>query len=368
MIRAVAAVALAVATIACGSTLRETDGQAGAGGPATATPVSSSPTPGRPVGTPAPDWRRIVDDHGGWSIDAPQAWFDQVQTPYGYGRRSVMSYDPATSSIPVVTGAFVSVQLLWDWDGSATDLRTFAERRVWIATCAQCRKIHETRRVTLAGQDAEFFSVSQNQPQPFDQLEPRLYWLLRSPYFADRVLVIQAVPAASPLRATVEQIVNTLQLFRPTPPDLTPTKTRQQVIDEFLRGANHIPGSIGTATHVEAKLMRWQDWEVAYNAALRANSAANGGPSGAHGAVDPDIVVWVVAQTGTFEQLRKGPAPLVRSSGGTTPATLPPPPPTQHWRISVVPARQPYGWGGPSFGGPEQRWPAWYDQLTDLAP
>jgi hypothetical protein len=376
MIRVVAAAVLASAMIACGSTLREIDGQAGgtrlsdsegrALHAAAITP-SPAPTPGRPVGTPALDWRRITDEHGGWSIDVPRSWFDHARSPTGSSWRGSSSYDPSTSTIPLPTGASIGIQLLWDWDGDATtDLRTFAERRVWIATCVACRKILETRRTTLAGQDAEFYTVSQNQPQPFDQLEPHLFWLLRSPYFADRVLVITAVPAASPFRATVERIVSTLQLFRPTPPDLTPTKTRQQVIDEFRRGVNPMPGSFGTGTRVEAKLMRWQDWEIAYNAALRASSAAGGGPSGAHGAIDPDVVVWVVAMTGTFEQLARGPAPPLRSPGASpAPARTPI---VQHWRISAVPAREPYGWGGPSFGGPEPTWPAWYDQLTDLAP
>jgi hypothetical protein len=360
-----ALVALALTLISCGTTLSDSEGRALQ---AAAITPSPAPTAGTPVGAPAPDWRRIIDDQGGWSIDAPKTWFDQVQTPYGYGRRAVTSYDPATSSIPVPTGANVTVQLLWDWDGSATtDLRTFAERHVWIATCTACRRIHETRRVTLAEQDAEFYSVSQNQPQPFDKLEPRLFWLLRSPYFADRVLVIQAVPAASPLRATVERIVSSLQLFRPAPPDLTPTKTRQQVVDDVRSGVNPTPGMIpGAITRIEAKLMRWQGWEIAYNAALRASSAAGGGPSGAHGAIDPDLVVWVVAMTGTFEQLARGPAPLLRSPGASAaPARTPI---VQYWRISVVPAREPYGWGGPSFGGPEPSWPAWFDQLTDLAP
>jgi hypothetical protein len=357
MIRMLAAVCLAIATLACGSTLREVDSQAGAGGAPAAT-GSPSPTGGRPVGSPAPDWIRVTDDLGGWSIDAPKAWFAQPITPFGYGGRSITSYDPATSSIPVKTGMYVSVQLMWDWNGDATDLRTFAERRVWIATCVACRKVLEARHLTLAGQDADFYVVEQNQPHPFDELEPRLFWLLKSPYFADRVLVIQAVPGASSLRATVERMVSTLQLFQPGPPALTPTKTRQQVTDEFR-------ARDGTVTRVEAKLMQWRDWESAYNAVLRARSAVSGGPSAAHGGNDPDVLIWVVAVTGTFEELRMGPPPGPGSIGPPGANATPVARPLMHWRISVVPARVPYTWSGLSEGGPEPTWPAWFDQLVD---
>jgi hypothetical protein len=302
----------------------------------------------------------VTDELGGWSIDAPRAWFDQPVAPSGYGGRGITSYDPATSSIPLKTGMNVNVQLMWDWNGDS-DLRTFAERRVWTATCVACRRVLETRQLKLAGQDADFYVVEQNQPQPFNELEPRLFWLLRSPYFTDRVLVIQGVPGASPLRATVEQIVSTLQLFQPAPPDLAPTKTRQRVSDEFRAGE-------GTVTRVEAKLMLWRDWEAAYNAVLRTRSAVSGGPSAAHGG-NPDVLVWVVAMSGTFVELRVGPPSGPGSIGppGANPA--PAPTPRQlHWRISVVPAREPYNWGGPSEGGPELTWPDWFDRLVDREP
>lgn len=353
-----AAVVLAFTMMSCGTTLGEAEGQAAHAG-APAVTHSPTPTPGRPIGSPAPDAIRITDDQGGWSIDAPNNWFHQPAAPYR-GGHGFTSYDTATTSIPSKTGVSVNVQLMWDWNGDAKDLRTFAERSVWTATCVACRKVLETQRLTLAGQDAEFYVVEQNQPFPLDELEPRLFWLLRSPYFADRVLVIQAVPRASPLRPAVERMVSTLQLFRPAPPDLRPTKTRQRVVDEFRAGDR-------TITRVEAKLMRWQDWETAHNAALRAAAGMSGGPTAAHGAIDPDLIVWVVAMNGTFEQLRKGPAPGPGSIGppgaNATPA---PAERLMHWRISVVPAREPYSWGGPSFGGPESTWPAWFDQLVDV--
>jgi hypothetical protein len=358
MIRLLAVAGLAFATLACGSTLREADSQAGGAGAAAAT-SSPAPTAGRPVGAPAPDWVRVTDELGGWSIDAPKAWFVQPISLFGDSGSGITSYDPATSSIPIKTGMNVRVQLMWDRNGDTTDLRTFAERRIWIATCVACRKVLETRHFPLAGQDADFYVVEQNQPQPFDELEPRLFWLLRSPYFADRILVIQAVPGASHFRATVEQMVSTLQLFKPGPPALTPTKTRQQITDEF-RARDE------TVTRVETKLMRWQEWEMAYNAVLRARSAVSGGPSAAYGGNDPDVLVWVVAVTGTFYELKVGPPPGPGSIGPPGANVAPAPTPReQHWRITVVPAREPYNWGGPSESGPQSTWPTWFDQLVD---
>jgi hypothetical protein len=154
-------------------------------------------------------------------------------------------------------------------------------------------------------------------------------------------------------------MASTLQLFTPAAPDLTPTKTRQRVMDEFRARE-------GTVTRVEAKLMRWREWEAAYNAVLRARSAVSGGPSAAYGGRDPDLLVWVVAVSGTFEELRMGPPPGPGSIGPPG-ANAAPAPPTRllQWRISGVPAREPYNWAGLSEGGPEPTWPSWFDQLVD---
>jgi hypothetical protein len=210
----------------------------------------------------------------------------------------------------------------------------------------------ESARIVIGGQDAEFYSVYQNQPKPFDELEPGLYWLIRSPFFSDRVVVVTAIPGASPLRPMAERIVSTLQFYRPAPPDLTPTKTRQQVIASFMQNG-------WTITGIEAKLMRFQDWERAFNESLRA--AANGGPSGTRSpSTDPDALVWVVAFTGS------GFTPPKAYGGPPGTGATPRPAPTLwSWAIHVMPAREPYGWACPCFGGPEKTWPSWFDQLVD---
>jgi hypothetical protein len=356
MIRILAAAGLAFATLACGSTLGEVDSQAGAGGHVTPTP-SAAPTVGRPVGAPVQGWHRITNDRGGWSIDIPDGWHDRPeQPPLGH---SIGSAQPDGLVFPPPkTGMSLGLRVLMNYDGS--DLRTFARGNVWIATCAACTQVLESARLVLGGQDAEFYSVSQNQPRPLDELEPRLYWLVRSPFLADRVVVITATPAASPLRPTAERIVSTLQFYRPAPPDLTPTKTRQQVIASFMQNG-------WTITRIEAKLLRFQDWERAFNDSLRA--AANGGPTMIRSTMtDPDTMVWVVAFTGSGFTPPKayGPGPGSIGPPGVGPSSPTATPiPLWSWAINVVPAREPYGWGCPCFGGPEKTWPVWFDQLAD---
>jgi hypothetical protein len=227
------------------------------------------------------------------------------------------------------------------------DLETFASRRVWTATCAACRRIVERGDLSIAGQRAKFFSVYQNQPSPLEQFEPHLYWLVRSPFFADRVLVITGGPTASPGREDLERIVATIQFFRPAPPILVPAPTKAEIIAS-LSGAGR------TVTRSEAKLMLYREFERAYNDAL---SAASGGPTAVYSATDPDTLVWVVAFTGSgLTPMKAGGPPGIRATRTATPWA---------WSMAVLPAHEPYSWSGPSFGGPEANWPVWFDQLLD---
>lgn len=324
----------------CGSLQEQTSGALAPGKP-TATP---SPTAGRPSGSAAPGFVRVLDDGGGWSLDVPSTWFDK--TAASWPGREVRSFDPrgmdASGNIPPSGEALVRLEL--QTNSERLDLEAFADRRVWTATCAACRRILESADVTLGGQPAKFFSVYQNQPGPFAELEPNLYWLVRSPFFAERVLVIRAIPAASPRRSEVERIVSTLQFFRPAPANLVPQRTRQQVIDLMNAGP-------WTLTRVEARLMFLSEWENAYNDALRAES---GGPSAVRTPRDPDTLVWVVGVTGSgLTPMKGGPA-----GRAATPTPW-------DWRISVLPAREPLDWAGMTVGGPGAAWPAWFDALPD---
>jgi hypothetical protein len=262
--------------------------------------------------------------------------------------RAVRNYDFGPNDYPPPPGG-VGLSLRLDVVRSGEellDLEQFADRRVWTATCAACRKILERAELTIAGQPAKFFIVSQNQPTPLDQLEPRLYWLVRSPFLADRVLVITGGPAASAARDDLERMVATIQFFRPAPPILVPTRTKAEVMAS-------VGGDGRTITRSEAKLMLNREFERAYNEMLGARSS---GPTAAYSGRDPDTLVWVVAFTGS------GFTPMKGSPPGTGAMRTPTP---WAWAIAVLPAREPYTWGGPSFGGEESSWPSWFDQLVD---
>jgi hypothetical protein len=333
----------ALVLVSCGSLNDDQDGGALAGSTGAARPTQ---TAGRPVGVPASGDVRMTDDFGGWSVDRPATWFDRPQGMHG---RAVRNYDFTSNDFPPPPGG-VGLSLSLDIVRSGEeqlDLEGFADRRVWTATCTVCRRILERGEVTIAGQPAKFFSVSQNQPSPLDQLEPNLYWLVRSPFFADRVLVITGGPAASPGREELERIVATIQFFRPAPPILVPTRTKAEVIAS-------VSGAGRTITRSEAKLMLYRDFERTYNDVLRATTS---GPTAVYAAIDPDTLIWVVAFTGSgFTPMKGGPPGLGEATRTPTPWS---------WGISVLPAREPYGWGGPSMGGPEATWPAWFDQLLD---
>lgn len=326
----------------CGTLKDDTPGGALAGSKATAAPTQ---TAGRPVGTPATGDVRVKDDSGGWSIDRPTSWFDLPQGMHG---SAVRNYNFGANDFPPPPGGVgLSLRLEVVRSGEEQlDLEGFADRRVWTATCTACRRILERSDLVIAGQPAKFFNVSQNQPKPLDQLEPHLYWFVRSPFFADRVLVITGGPATSPGREELERMVATIQFFRPAPPILVPTRTKAEVMAS-------VSGTGATISRIEAKLMLNREFERAYNDVL---SAASSGPTASYSGMDPDTLIWVVAFTGSgFTPLKGGPP-----GAGVTRTPTP-----WAWGIAVLPAREPYGWSGPSFGGPETNWPAWFDQLVD---
>jgi len=325
--------------VSCG-TLND-DPQSGAlAGSRAAAPTQ---TAGRPVGVAATGDVRVKDDFGGWSIDRPAAWFDMPQAMHGSALRNIDGNDfpPPPGSV----GLSLRLEPVHPGEGRL-DLEAFADRRVWTATCTACRRILERGDLTIAGQPAKFFSVYQNQPGPLEQFEPHLYWLVRSPFFDDRVVVVTGGPTTSPARDQLERIVATIQFYRPAPPILVPTSTRAEVIAS-------ISGAERTITRSEAKLMLYREFEGAYNEVLR---TASGGPTAIYAAIDPDTLVWVVAFTGSGFTPMKGGPPGIGATRTQTPWA---------WSIAVLPARAPYSWGGPSTGGPEATWPAWFDQLVD---
>lgn len=330
MRRSIAAAALSIAVLSCGTSLREMDGQAGAGGRATSTPTPKV-TPGQPVGSPAPGWVRTTNEAGGWSMDMPGNWFARRAPQHGHEFRS---YDPAvplpgnmsSEGLPPVGDVLVRMQM--QQNPARLDPSAFFAP----GPNGPGFHVREHRSVTLAGQPAEFWSIWQSQPAGYQRVEPTMTWYVRSPFFTDRMVVITATPGDTPLGSDVERIVASLQFYQPTPVSLVPTVSRQDAID----GADRRPaGKASPATRIEAKLVLYKDWER-----LQGGSRSY--------VTDPDTLVWVVAYVAPNITTRRG-----EPCGG--------------WAASVSAARplDPGNNVGVFQCGPGT-WPAWFDQLVDL--
>ena len=328
MIRFVVAAALAVATLSCGSSLHEIDGQAGAAG-ATTTP-SLAATTGLPVGSPTAGSVRVRDDAGGWSMEMPAGWFERAAPQHGHEFRS---YDPAiplpgnysSEGLPPPSQVLVRMQMQHNPDRH--DAATFFKPTL----TGTGHDVREHKQVTVAGQAAELWSIWRSQPAEFQRLEPTRSWYLRSPFFDDRMVVITAAPGDSPLRAEVERIVASLQFYQPSPVSLVPTVSRQEAMD---RAVPRPPGKPSTATRVEAKLTLYKNWER-----LQGGSRSY--------STDPDTLVWVVAYV----------APDITTRHGDPCA----------WAVGVSAARPlAPGEGVGVFQCGPGTWPAWFDQLVDL--
>ena len=291
--------------------------------------VPPTPSP-LPVSRASPGYVRVQDDAGGWSVEIPEHWYQVPAPQHGF---EVRSYDPTgmdySGNFPPPGGVFVRMQM--EQNPNKLDPSGFFQ-----PPQTPGYQIRDHQQVTIAGQPAEMWSIWQSQPADWGKLEPTLYWYVRSPYFDDRMVVIHAVPAASPLRAEVERIVASLRFSPPTPVVLKPLVSRQQAIEQ----ATAIDHNLGaTITRVEAKLVLYKEWE-------RASA------SGRSFATDPDMLVWVVVRAGRGLYCGMG-GPLGASTREC------------HVSFSVLPARPPDQVG---VFGTMPAWPAWFDQLTDLDP
>jgi hypothetical protein len=320
-----ACLAAALLLAGCGS--RGEPPESGVLAGAAATPV---PTPGSPTGTPAPGYARLRDDAGGWSVDVPQAWRHRTGPQHGFEARS---FDPdvpdaqnrSIAYLPPDGAIYVGMNMRQNPDRleAATFVARFELGRI-------DQQIREHASVRVAGQPAELYSFWRSQPTDFAKNEPTLWWYLRSPFFDDRMVVISAFPAASPLRPEVERIVASLQFYQPAPVPLTPLVSRADALAQISARPGHV------LSRIEARLVLYKEFEAAV------------GDRRAFG-IDPDTLVWVVAYAGQIPSNRHG-------FGDSSPCT---------WAVSVLAARPPDAVG--SFMCANASWPAWFDSLEDRA-
>ena len=176
-----------------------------------------------------------------------------------------------------------------------------------------------------------------SSPHPFDQ--QHVYWHLRSPFFADRVLIVDAWPADGALRAVADRAITTLQLGQPKVTQQT-SIPRQDAIERataYLR-------INGRVDRVVAKLVSYHEYEVASN-------------SGRSYTQDPDDLVWVVVTTGEFVSTHSRPF---------NPNATPGPPPFDRLIVQVLASSTGLYFSGMYSEG--DTWPSWFDGLRDRAP
>jgi hypothetical protein len=274
---------------------------------------------------------RAESRDGGWSVQYPSTWFRREQPMRGF---DFLSYDPDlafSGNLPPPGEVRVVVQLLPNFDG--LDPRAFAN------TTPKAGQITHEGDVTIAGQTGYTNTARLNITNPPPWPTDKRNWFVRSPYFSDRMLLIQASPASA-RTSDVDAIVASLQFAPPLVAQQTPV-SRAQVTAKYASGTFPVLRLDG----VEAKLVTWKEYEL----------AAGGFHSGVN---DPDQLIWLVLVTGEITHPRGGPPSFARQSPPPTPATYPS-------ILFVVDAVS-----GDVFGtsccGPDTR-PKWFDGLIDRA-
>ena len=268
---------------------------------------------------------------GGWSVVYPSTWFRRAQPMRG---SDFLSYQPDldfSGNLPPPGEVRVVVQLLPNFDG--------LDPRAYASTTPRAGQITQERDVPIAGQpgftNAIRLNMAQQPPWPTDTRN----WFVRSPYFNDRMLVIQASPADA-LASDVAALVASIRFAPPVVAPVTPI-SRAQVTAKYATPVFPVL----RADRIEAKLVTWKEYEL----------AAASFHSGVH---DPEQLVWLVLITGEVAFPGHIPAP--------GPAQTAQPARTTHpWALFTVDAISGEGMGL-SCCGPDAR-PKWFDGLTDRA-
>lgn len=274
---------------------------------------------------------RAESRDGGWSVVYPSTWFRRTQPMRG---SDFLSYEPDldfSGNLPPPGEVRVVVMLMPNFDE--------LDPRAYASTTPRAGQISRESDVTIAGQTGFTNTVHLNMSQPPPWPTDTRNWFVRSPYFNDRMLVIQATPADARIN-DVDAIVASLRFAPPVVTPQTPM-SRAQATAKYAVGAFPVL----RLDRIEAKLVTWKEYEL----------AAGGFHSGVN---DPEQLIWLVLVTGEIAHPRGGPMLLIDRSAPPTPATYP-------WALFTVDAVSGDGTGF-SCCSRDAR-PTWFDGLTDRA-
>lgn len=328
-----------------------------------------SPAPAAPLAVTdlGDGTQRIMSAEGGYSIVVPRAW-SVAGTPFGggqsyFGQAHMSSYDERTVPTPRPEAGMIrppDVGIRFDVEVWANPLKE--------APDAYARRLHigpdqvavlPGSFVTLDGRHAYRATIQDERRfQPANAplittRQTRAVWLVPTPR-EDRMLVLYATPAESPLLSIVERAVSTLRVSAPVRSVLPLSKQRGEILQQWLVGkAGPIPGR-----RVEAKLVTYAEAAVAVQ-----GIPASQGPATPMGILridrDPEDLFWVVAVSGPDLPEGRGAPP--GPDGRTPPSPLP-----TTWILYITPATA----HGPDIGAGTYAkagtWPPGFDALPDL--
>src|SRR2546425_34961 len=164
--------------------------------------ASLPPTP-KPVAMragAAAGYRRIASDEGGWSMEIPEKWVAETGNLRG---AEVASFDMQSTDFsgnaPASDQLRIRVTLMPEYDHLS--LEALGAK----GGLSSPGPVIEQAATTVAGQPAVRTLMRSTSPGPFNQLHQ--YWHFRSPFFADRVVVVDAWPADGALRAAADHAI-----------------------------------------------------------------------------------------------------------------------------------------------------------------
>src|SRR3989475_6723209 len=182
------------------------------------------PTP-KPLATragAAAGYRRIASDEGGWSMEIPEKWVAETGNLRG---AEIASFDMQSTDFsgnaPAPDQLRIRVTLMPEYDHLS--LEALGAK----GGLSSPGPVIEQAATTVAGQPAVRTLMRSTSPGPFNQLHQ--YWHFRSPFFADRVVVVDAWPADGALRAAADHAIATFQLGQPRITAATPISRKQAI-------------------------------------------------------------------------------------------------------------------------------------------
>src|SRR2546428_3350057 len=303
-------------------------------GPSWVARLPPAPKPGATPAGAAAGYRRIASDEGGWSMEIPEKWVAETGNLRG---AEIASFDMQSTDFsgnaPAPDQFRIRVTVMPEYDHLS--LEELGAK----GGLSMPGPVVEQVATTLASQPAVRTLMPYSSPKPFDS--DHVYWHVRSPFFVDRVLIVDAWPADGALRAAADHAIATFELFAPKPPS-TAAISRAQAIESV----RNILERAGRVDRIAAKLVTNHELE-------------QGSAFGHNYTVDPDDLLWVVAATGDFASMGfGGPMPL--------PDASPDSPPRDRLIVNILHASTGDAFGFMSSG--DGVWPAWVEALKDPAP